>query len=210
MPALWPGSAGRVYERRRTRPIVATAAVLAVVVVATWSVVLTTATEGPSSTNCSTPATGTLAGSELDRSALDDVDPAAPGDVRFQVLNAGGQRGQANLVAAQLKDLQFGEAAAPGNDPAYPEGDLNCIGQARFGPDGEAAAAALTLALPCVELIRDDRPGAVVDVVVGSAFTDVAPGRAARDVLDQLVAPASEGGPKADPGLLAQARDGAC
>lgn len=210
MPALWPGSAGRVYERRRTRPIVVTAAVLAVVVVATWSVVLTTASEGPSSTDCSTPARGPLAGAELDRSALDDVDPAAPGDVRFQVLNAGGQRGQANLVAAQLKDLQFGEAAAPGNDPAYPDGDLNCIGQARFGPGGEAAAAALTLALPCVELIRDDRPGAVVDVVVGTAFTDVAPGRAARDVLDQLAAPAGEGGSKADPGLLAQARDGNC
>lgn len=197
----------RPYERRRTRPIVLTAAFLVVVVVSTWVVVLSTASEGPASTACPTPAAGPLPGTELDRSALDDLSPAAPDDVRFQVLNAGGQRGQANLVAAQLKDLQFGEAATPGNDPAFPDGNLGCIGQLRFGPGGEAAASSLALALPCVELIRDEREGAVVDVVVGTAFTDVAPGRAARDVLDQLVSP---GGAKADPTLVAQARDGIC
>lgn len=211
MATRWPrAGSGRRYERRRTRPIVITSAVLAVLVAVTWTVVLSTTTDGPRSTNCSTPATGTLAGSEIDRATLAETAPAPPDEARFQVLNAGGQRGQANLVAAQLKDLQFGEAAAPGNDPAYPEGDLDCIGQARFGPSGEAAASALALALPCVELIRDDRPGPVVDVVIGSAFTDVAPGRAARDVLDQLSSASNGGAAKADPGLLAQAREGVC
>jgi hypothetical protein len=200
----------RPYERRRTRPIVITAVVLAVVVAATWTVVLSTASDGPSSTNCSAPAAGSLPGSEIARTELDGVDAAAPREARFQVLNAGGQRGQANLVSAQLRDLEFGEAAAPGNDPAFPDGDLGCIGQMRFGPDGEAAAASLTLALPCVELIRDDRGGATVDVVVGTAFTDVAPGRAARDALDQLSSPGNEGGAQADPTLMAQARESAC
>ncbi|MEU6698358.1 envelope integrity protein Cei [Pseudonocardia sp. NPDC046786] len=200
----------RPYERRRSRPIILTAAALAVLAVATWTVVLGTASDGPSSTDCPAPAAGALPGTELDRSELAGVSPAAPRDVRFQVLNAGGQRGQANLVSAQLKDLEFGEATAPGNDPAFPDGDLGCIGQMRFGADGEPAAATLALALPCVELIRDDRPGAVVDVVVGTAFTDVAPGRAARDVLDQLSSPGVEGGPRADEGLLVQARDGVC
>lgn len=210
MTTRWPrAKADRPYERRRTRPIVITAVVLAVLVVTTWTVVLATTPDGSGSTVCPTPATGALPGSELDRSALAEISPSAPPDVRFQVLNAGGQRGQGNLVAAQLKDLQFGEVGTPGNDPAHPDGDLDCIGQLRFGPDGEAAAASLALALPCVELIRDERSGAAVDVVVGTAFTDVAPGRAARDALDQLTSP-GEGGSKADPGLLAQARDGVC
>jgi hypothetical protein len=200
----------RPYERRRSRPILVTTALLAVLAVATWAVVLGTASDGSASTNCPAPSSGTLAGSEIDRAELDSAAPTAPDDVRFQVLNAGGPRGQANLVSAELKDLQFGEAGTPGNDPAFPEGDLDCIGQLRFGPDGAASASTLALALPCVELIRDDRQGAVVDVVVGSAFTAVAPGRAARDVLDQLSAPGTEGGPRADPGLLAQARAATC
>ncbi|MBC3191552.1 envelope integrity protein Cei [Pseudonocardia sp. C8] len=200
----------RPYERRRTGPIVATSVVLAVLAVATWTVVLSTASEGPSSTDCAAPTSGSLPGSEISRSDLDGVQAAPPRDVRFQVLNAGGQRGQANLVAAQLKDLEFAEATTPGNDPAFPEGNLDCIGQMRFGPEGESAAATLALALPCVELIRDERPGPVVDVVVGTAFTDVAPGRAARDALDQLASQGTEGGAQADPGLLSQAREGVC
>ncbi|MEJ8278014.1 envelope integrity protein Cei [Pseudonocardia spirodelae] len=205
-----PARAERPYERRRTRPIVLTTAALAVLAVLTWTVVLGTASDGPGATDCPAPATGTLAGTEIDRAALAATAPDAPEDVRFHVLNAGGQRGQANLVSAELKDLQFGEAGTPGNDPAFPDGDLDCIGQMRFGPSGEAAASALALALPCVELVRDDRREAVVDVVVGSSFTDVAPGRAARDALDQLSAPGTEGGPRADPNVLEQARQGVC
>lgn len=202
--------ADRPYERRRTRPIVIMSVMLAAVAVATWTVVLGTATDGPASTNCAAPASGALPGSELARTDLDGVAAAAPNDVSFQVLNAGGQRGQANLVSAQLRDLEFSEAATPGNDPAFPEGELGCIGQMRFGPDGETAAATLSLALPCVEVIRDDRPGETVDIVIGAAFTDVAPGRAARDALDQLSSPGSEGAAQADPGLLSQARANVC
>ena len=122
------------------------------------------------------------------------------------------RRGQANLVSAQLGDLEFSEARPPTNDSRYPKGDLDCVGQLRFGPAGEPAASTLALVLPCVELVRDDRSGPGVDVVVGAAFTDVSPGRAARDVLDQLSAPAGENGrpAAANPQLLAQARETGC
>ena len=113
----------------------------------------------------------------------------AAGAVRVLVRNGGGQRGQANLVAAQLGDLGFAEAAPPDNDPFYPEGDMECVGQLRFGA-GRAGAATLALVLPCTELVRDDRPDDTVEVAVGTAFGDVNPGRAARDALDQLAAPA--------------------
>ena len=132
--------------------------------------------------------------------------------MRFRVFNAGDQRGQGNLVSAQLGDLQFGESASPDNDPQYPDGDLDCIGQLRFGPAGQSAAETLALVMPCVELIRDERSEPDVDVVVGAAFSDVSPGRAARDVLDELSAPAGANGRPAavDPATLEQARNNAC
>jgi hypothetical protein len=143
------------------------------------------------------------------------------------VFNAGGQRGQANLVAAELGDLGFVEAAPPGNDTFYPDGDMDCAGQLRFGPAGESAANTLALVLPCVELIRDERADDVVDVSVGTAFGDINPARPVRDALDQLgetqggsdgtgnadpqaqdTAPAPV--PTVDPTLLEQARDTLC
>jgi hypothetical protein len=202
----------RPYQRRRTRPILITSVVLAVLMVVIWVPVVIVSSGGPSDISCSPPAQGPVVGTVVDRSELQGVTPAAPRDVRFTVLNAGDQRGQANLVSAQLGDLEFSEARSPMNDSRYPQGDLDCVGQLRFGPSGEGPASTLALVLPCVELVRDDRPGANVDVVIGSAFSDVTPGRAARDVLDQLSQPAGANGrpAAADPALLAQARESGC
>jgi hypothetical protein len=140
-----------------------------------------------------------------------------PANVRATVLNAGGQRGQANLVAAQLGDLGFAEARQPDNDPLYPNGDLNCHGQLRFGQSGEGAAATLQLVLPCLELVRDERGDDSVDVAVGTKFSDVNPGRSVRDALEQLGAPGSgeprdgqqAAAPQVDPHVLAGAREAA-
>ena len=202
----------RPYQRRRTRPIIATATVLFVLATATWIVVLATSSSGPNDTTCTPSAKGPAPGTVLDRAELDTAAPVAPSEVRFQVLNAGGQRGQANLVSAQLGDLEFSESSSPTNDPQYPDGDMDCLGQLRFGPAGQGAAETLALVMPCVEMIRDDRTGAGVDVVIGAAFSDVSPGRAARDVLDQLAAPAGANGRTAavDPTALQQARDNGC
>ncbi|WP_243653234.1 envelope integrity protein Cei [Pseudonocardia endophytica] len=202
----------RPYQRRRTRPIVITSIVLAVLMVVIWVPVIIVSSGGPSDISCSPPSQGPEIGTVVDRSEFQDVTPTAPRDVRFTVLNAGDQRGQANLVSAQLGDLEFSEARPPLNDSRYPQGDLDCVGQLRFGPTGEGAASTLALVLPCVELVRDNRPGANVDVVIGASFTDVSPGRAARDVLDQLSQPAGANGRPAvaDPNLLAQARESGC
>lgn len=203
-------------RRRRRGPIAVLVAVLAVLAVATWTTVLlnTTGPGGPQS--CPPPAAGPAPGETLDADALEPVAPAPPAQVAVRVLNAGGQRGQANLVAAQLDDLGLGTAAPPDNDPFYPDGDMECVGQLRFGPAGEAAASTMSLVLPCAELVRDARADATVDVSVGTGFGDVTPSRAVRDVLETLGAPspADDGEADApapvDPALLEEARDASC
>ena len=127
--------------------------------------------------------------------------PVPPSAVKVRVLNAGGQRGQANLVAAQFGDFDFAQAAPPTNDPLYPDGDMVCTGQLRFGQAGQGAASTVALLVPCAELVRDGRADDTVDVAVGTAFSDVNPGRAVRDVLDQLAASGSgtTGSGNADP-----------
>jgi len=219
---MWLPSRDRPYGRRRRRPVVALVAVLGASVVVTWAIVLSTAGD-TKPLSCPAPATGTEAGEVLDVEDLDEVAPVAAGVVRVRVLNAGGQRGQANLVAAQLGDLGFVEAAPPGNDPFHPDSEMECVGQLRFGPSGEAAAATLALVLPCTEPVRDGRADDSVDVVVGTEFREVDPPRAVRDVLDELANPGAtvESVDPADPGVapapqavspdvLAAARGSAC
>jgi hypothetical protein len=174
-------------------------AVLAIAAAATWTTVLVNASGPVGAASCpqATPPPGEV----LDSDALADVPPVPPDTVRTRVLNAGGQRLQANLVAAQLGDLGFGEAATPDNDPFYPGENLECFGQLRFGPAGEGAASTVALVLPCAELVRDGRADSTVDVAVGTGFGDLNPGRAARDALDELAEPGggTDGAANADP-----------
>jgi hypothetical protein len=176
----------RPYQRRRRGPVLIVVSVLAVLAVVTWTTVLVNAV-GPAGTAlCPPPIAGPPPGQPLPSDALKAVPPVPPASVQVRVLNAGGQRGQANLVAAQLGDLGFREAAPPDNDPSYPNANLECTGQVRFGPAGEAAASTVAIVLPCAELVRDGRAEATVDVAVGTAFGDLNPSRAAQAVLDQL------------------------
>ena len=188
----------RPYQRRRKGPVLVVVSVLAVLAIATWSVVLVNAGGASSATSC--PVPNPPAGDVLPSGALDQVAPVPPGSVEMRVLNAGGQRGQANLVAAQLRDLGFA-VKGTGNDPLFPKENLECYGQLRFGAAGEAAASTLTLVLPCAELVRDGRQDGSVDLSVGTGFGDFNPGRAARDALDQLTKPGggTDGASNADP-----------
>lgn len=208
-------------RRRRRGPIIAVVSVLAVIAAITWTTVLVGAGGPAGPQSCPVPAAGVADGAALGESlesgALDAVPPAPPGQVAVRVLNAGGQRGQANLVAAELGDLGFTAAGAPDNDPFFPDGDMECFGQVRFGPAGEAAASTLALVLPCADLVRDGRAEATVDVSVGTGFADVNPPRPVRDVLESLGAPspaddgaAAEAPTPPDPAVLAQARDTNC
>ena len=117
------------------------------------------------------------------------------------------------------------EAAPPDNDPLHPNGEMECVGQLRFGTAGQGAARTLTLVLPCVELVRDDRGDDTVDISVGTGFRDVNPPRAVRNALEQIGSgqgggtdgaanadPAAGGtaAPAVDPTVLETARDRAC
>ncbi|WP_300009193.1 envelope integrity protein Cei [Pseudonocardia sp.] len=202
-------------RRRRRGPLVAVVSVLAVAAVVTWTVVLTNASGPSGPQSCPESAVGSP-GESLDAEALDAVAPAPPGQAPVRVLNASGQRGQANLVAAQLGDLGFAAAGDPDNDPFFPDGDMECVGQIRFGAAGEGAASTVALVLPCAELVRDGRAEPTVDVSVGTAFGDVNPPRPVRDVLESLGAPSpaddgATGEPMPpDPTTLAEARGAAC
>ncbi|MDT7558902.1 MAG: hypothetical protein QOI68_3372 [Pseudonocardiales bacterium] len=215
------GRAGRAYQRRTSRPVTILVAVLAVIVVVTWSVVLSKSSTGPQGSVCPQPSAAPAGlpavGEAQPSTALDQVAPAPPNAVRIRVLNGGGQRGQATLVASQLGELGFTEAADPTNDPYYPDGNLVCRGNIRYGPNGAAAARTVSLVLPCVALVSDGRADDSVDVAIGSSFGEVNPSKAARDALDQLGGPSGQtdsgdagASPTADPDLLARAREVPC
>ncbi|MDQ3153062.1 MAG: envelope integrity protein Cei [Actinomycetota bacterium] len=166
------------------------------------------------------------AGAIQAHAALDGVPPAPPQLVRVQVLNGNGERGEAAIVDAGLTDLGFVHAAEPANDPLHPAFDLTCHGQIRYGDAGTTAARTLSLVVPCAELMRDGRPGDVVDLALGTEFTEFAASQPVRDVLTSLVelgSPAAEpeeggqGGqaaapvqPTLDADTLAAARDVDC
>lgn len=174
------------------------------------------------------PAAGAVrAGEVLARAALDDVSPAPPQLVRVQVLNGNGERGEAATVAAGLTDLGFVLAAEPANDPLHPAFDLPCHGQIRYGEAGVAGARTLSLVVPCTVLVLDGRPGDVVDLALGTDFTELSASQSTRDVLTSLVelgppaaeaaAEPGEGGqaaapvqPTVDADTLAAARDMDC
>jgi len=216
----------RPYQRRRRGPVLLVVAVLAVAVAVTWTTVLIKTGAATGVAACPPPAAGPVPGAVVPSSALANVAPVPPAAVKVRVLNARGQRGQANLVAAQLGDFGFAQAAPPTNDPLYPDGDMVCTGQLRFGQAGLGAASTVALLVPCAELVRDGRADDTVDVAVGTAFGDVNPGRAVRDALDQLGAsggttgsgnadPAAGNAPSpatavVDPATLAAAREATC
>jgi len=217
----------RPYQRRRRGPVLLVLTVLAVVAAVTWTTVLIKTGAATGAAACPLPTAGPPPGEVLPASALANVPPVPPSTVKVRVLNAGSQRGQANLVAAQLGDLGFVQAAPPTNDKFFPDGDMTCMGQLRFGKAGQGAASTVALLVPCAELVRDARGDDTIDVAVGTGFPDINPGRAARDALDQLGAshsgttgsgnadPAAGNAPPpatpiVDPGTLAAARETTC
>lgn len=136
---------------------------------------------------------------------LDQVAPLPPSQVAVRVLNASSLRGAASLMSAELVDLGFLSAAPAADDPAYPLGNMSCVGQIRFGAQGAAAARLLSLLAPCAQLVRDNRPDQTVDFAVGTNFNGLVVNTAARQVLDQLVAWAHEH-PTPPGGLLNQSQ----
>jgi hypothetical protein len=117
---------------------------------------------------------------------LDAVPPTAPQLTRVRVLNANGVRGEATMVDGTLAQLGFAPTTTPANDPHFPDFDLHCYGEIRFGAAGQAAARTLSLAVPCAELVRDERPDTGVDLALGTKFHAVQLNDAARGALLEL------------------------
>lgn len=220
------------YRSRKPRRALTVIVALSIAAVLVWVSALNRPdSTTDSATGCQSAQHTTAAGSPITAAAfttgehlpatgLDTVPPSPPQQVSVQVLNANGQPGEATTVATGLARLGFDPAAAPANDPLHPAFDLRCPGEIRFGPAGQAAARTLSLAVPCAELVRDGRPGAAVDLALGTEFSALHPTDAARRALQgltrlgqpQLI---SQGGQAAvaavpDPDLLRQARQAAC
>ena len=138
--------------------------------------------------------------------SMTEVAPAKLADTKIQVLNASGQGGQAAEVAGALRDLGFAQPAAA-NDPLYATARLECQGQIRFGPAGRAAAAAVWLVAPCVELFQDQRNDDTVDLAIGTEFTELTHNDDIEAVLASLRPDATQ---PADSALLSKIHTEAC
>ena len=189
------------YRTRRPMHALLLAVILIAAAVLVWTSVLHQTEDGCQNAG----ATSTVAGSSwrLPANGLDDIPPAPPQFTRVQVLNANGAHGEATMVDGTLAQLGFAPTTKPANDPQYPDFDLHCYGEIRFGAAGLPAARTLSLVVPCAELVRDGRPDAGVDLALGTKFLSVKPNNAARSALLDL---AGLGRPAQHPhgGLAAQ------
>nr|CEL14702.1 probable secreted alanine rich protein [Kibdelosporangium sp. MJ126-NF4]CTQ96668.1 probable secreted alanine rich protein [Kibdelosporangium sp. MJ126-NF4] len=133
------------------------------------------------------PPPQTEPGQHLDQTGLDQTSGAPPDQVSVKVLNASTQRGKAGLVSEGLKQLGFTQVGQPGDDPVfYPSKDMKCRGQIRFGQQGAPAARTLSLLDPCIELIKDNRQDASIDLVIGHKFDELPIKAETRQVLRVL------------------------
>jgi LytR cell envelope-related transcriptional attenuator len=202
---------GRPFRRRNFLPGICMFVALAVVTLVVWVFALSRPADVQEAAVCNAPAEATdptqaNLGEQVTRADMTDVDPANLADTKIRVLNASGQGGQAAEVAGQLRDLGFGEPAAA-NDPLYENNRLACQGQIRFGPSGRAAAAAVWLVAPCVELFQDQRPDDTVDLAIGTDFAELARSDDIEAVLASLRPDATQ---PADPTLLSKIHTAAC
>ncbi|MGH3434579.1 MAG: envelope integrity protein Cei [Thermocrispum sp.] len=189
MPSEFSGRETRPYRRYRPLPALIMIAVLGGASAIIWLKVLNASGDVDEAIRCNPPASPPpgMTYTAVPHDALDEVDPIPPDQVDVRVLNASGKRRQAALVSESLKQLGFSEIGRPANDKAYENRDKpGCRGQIRFGANGEAAARTLSLVDSCVELIKDGRKDASVDLAIGAEFTDVRPRREAVTALEVL------------------------
>lgn len=202
---------GLPFRRRNYRPAAYALAALALLTIVTWAVALSRPADFHEVAQCNAPPAPSepdqpRLGTRVPSSAMIQTTPAKLADIKARVLNASGRAGQAADVADALRDDGFAQPTAA-NDPVYANGRLECNGQIRFGPAGQAAAAAVWLVAPCTELFRDSRADNSVDLAVGTDFV----GLAHSDDIEAALAglrPDASGLP--DPALLTKIHSGTC
>ncbi|MEI4271471.1 LytR C-terminal domain-containing protein [Klenkia sp. LSe6-5] len=94
-----------------------------------------------------------------------------PSTVELRVLNATSTAGLAQTVATTMQSRGF-VVTEFANDPTGRE--VTGVGELRFGPRGAEAARYTELFLPGATEYQDTRATAVVDLVVGPDFTELA------------------------------------
>ena len=166
---------GLPFRRRNARPAIYLLMLLILVTGTAWVIALTRPVDAHELAVCNPPPAPAEPGrpglgTQVTRTEMIDTTPVRLADTRIHVLNASGRAGQAADVADALRDLGYAQPTAA-NDPLYTDTRLDCDGQIRFGPAGQAAAAAVWLVAPCTELFRDDRTDDSVDLAVGTDFS---------------------------------------
>lgn len=166
--------------------------VLALAAIVVWTVALTGGDKQSVAVDCNQPTAASASASastsaapkpapapttaaKLTAASRDDmltVTPAALSTFSVRVLNASTTRGAARTVSDDLIAQGFSPTpdSAYGDDPLYPNQDLDCVAQIRFGPAGKSSAAAVWLAIPCAQLVNDGRTGTSVDVALGLQY----------------------------------------
>ena len=96
---------------------------------------------------------------------------AAPKDTAVRVLNATDRNGIAATAAEQLTARGY-QVVTVGN--AEGNRDFPDAAQVRHGAKGVAAARAVQAQVPGAVLVKDERPGAEVDLVLGAGYTQLA------------------------------------
>lgn len=198
------------YRKRKPIPAIIIVALLGIAAVVVWVKVIHKADNVNAAISCPASTVASAANDQvLSYSALDKVTPNAPSQIQYRVYNGGGQRGAATQAAIALTGLGFPQATTVSDDPLYPQNNMKCVGQIRFGANGQSAARTLSLALPCTQLIKDNRQDATVDVAIGKNFSSVLPNSDGQNLLHQLTAwaarhPAQQGGQQAQGGMAPQ------
>jgi len=95
-----------------------------------------------------------------------------PSEVAVNVYNTTYKTGLAKTVADQVAGRGF-KVKDVSNDPLR----TMQLGTAviRYGEDGDLAAALLKQHVPGAQLVKDDRRGATLDLVIGNAYTGLVP-----------------------------------
>lgn len=179
---------GRPFPRRNFTPAIIIGTVLALLAIAVWAYALMGRSEEAAPTACNMPTAPEAPELQVaSRSDMLTVAPAALSTFQVTTLNAAAARGEARAVARDLESQGFapGEPAY-GDDTLYPDRDLHCVAQIRFGQAGQAAAAAVWLAVPCAQLVNDGRGGTDVTVALGEYYTGAKPTQDQQAALEAL------------------------
>ncbi|WP_299574424.1 envelope integrity protein Cei [uncultured Williamsia sp.] len=219
---------GRPFRRRRWVPFVIAVVVLLVLALIVWVSALSKGSSDPVATTCNQPtapsasapasaATSAAPRTTVAANQLVEVAPAPLATFQVRVLNASARRGEARSVLDDLTGQGFTPATDTpyADDSVYPDQNLDCVGQIRFGPAGRAAAAAVWVAVPCAELVDDGRPGTVVDLALGRQFASKEQTQDQQAVLESLRSTDTSGrtggaATGADPSLVRAVHSGAC